>query len=233
MSLKRSSGFWTLRRRIASRRVTYRYVTTSSVGKERGLAFPNNSPGLVHWRDAARPGSDLTAIRSALLTLSLSGDLRSFVAAASDEELRDSLISSVHWDCGEANLEVVREQVALQTASRAKSVADATVTEGRLLVGALIAHLLDKSSSKGTRQSRPLSSMRSVKAICLFALPSTTIRRVARSQRGWVLDIHQVAVVTPNAIHLRSRCSNEKMPTTALSESLTKCGSALPAGKFR
>ena len=49
-----------------SKEIHCQYLTTSEIGKEKGILFPNEQPGLLFWRTAAREGSDLEPLRKAL-----------------------------------------------------------------------------------------------------------------------------------------------------------------------
>jgi hypothetical protein len=144
--------YWAIKLKNPLQQVTYRYLTTSRIGKEQGLTFPDESPGLEYWRVAAKPGSDVEPIRAALKTLELTTDLRAFLESSSDEDLRTHLLVPVHWDCGEADLAQLKEMTALHTAWRAENVAQATAHEGKGLVEPLAAHVLSLATQKTTRR---------------------------------------------------------------------------------
>lgn len=146
------NAYWAIKRKNPQQRVTYRYLTTSRIGKEQGLTFPGELAALEYWRVAAKPGSDVQPIRDALKFLELTADLRTFVEASSDEDLRAHLLVPVHWDCGEADLARLKEMTALHTAWRATNVAQATVLEGKGLVEPLAAHVFSLATQKTTRQ---------------------------------------------------------------------------------
>ena len=66
------------------------YLTTSTVGREKGLWFPGERGGLEYWREAVSPESDLRPLRAVLDTLSLHSELRAWVRAATDAQVRES-----------------------------------------------------------------------------------------------------------------------------------------------
>ncbi len=72
------NAFWKLKAKNPGQGVSYRYWTTSEVGKEQGLLFPDGKSGLVYWREAARVGSDVKPIKDALLALGISCELKDF-----------------------------------------------------------------------------------------------------------------------------------------------------------
>ena len=73
------NSFWNFQSSNPKKSVKFRYLTTSAIGKEASLSFPDGIPGLKYWRVAARDGSDVEPIRRALLSMTLSDDLREFV----------------------------------------------------------------------------------------------------------------------------------------------------------
>ena len=59
------AAVWTFQKKNPSRRVTGALLTTSGIGKEKGISFERLlEPGLVYWRTAARDGTDIEPIRS-------------------------------------------------------------------------------------------------------------------------------------------------------------------------
>lgn len=104
-------SFVDLVERNPEQNVSLRFLTTSPIGKERdtsdrvaGIAV------LEYWRLAAS-GAEVAPLRAALLRASISGRARSFIRTRDDERLRLDLLKRIHWDCGQANLEEVREQL--------------------------------------------------------------------------------------------------------------------------
>jgi hypothetical protein len=91
-------------------------------------------------------------MRTALRTLALGAELRSFIETAPDEELRTQLLGPVHWDCGKADLSNLKDTVELHVAWRAATAAQATARDGKRLVDPLVARLLSVASQKTTRQ---------------------------------------------------------------------------------
>ena len=93
-------SFWNFQIDNPNKTVQFRYLTTSPIGRERSLRFPDNLPGLLYWRTAAREGADVEPIRSALLVAKLSKDFKDFIRSASGVEFQDGLLRRIKWDCG-------------------------------------------------------------------------------------------------------------------------------------
>lgn len=142
------NAYWSTRKKNPGQRVSYHYLTTSNIGKEQGLKFPGNVPGLEYWRIAARPGSDLKPIRDALLSINLDQDLKDFVQTASDDDLRADLLAAIHWEWGAESLAGLKEAVELKTIARAQASVQAMVEDGKKLVLPLVGHLLGIAISK-------------------------------------------------------------------------------------
>ena len=97
------TSVWEFQAENPSRRVSAALLTTSSIGKEKGMSFPSNVPGLVYWRTAAREKSDVEPIRNALLALDLPSDLKAFIEKGTADELRSRIICPIRWFDGGAS----------------------------------------------------------------------------------------------------------------------------------
>lgn len=95
------NAFWRFREANRTRRVSLAYLTTSTPGREQGVAWPGDRPGLVFWREAARDGVDLADLRGLLLTLALDAELKAWLGTAGYDEVRTELLRPVRWECGE------------------------------------------------------------------------------------------------------------------------------------
>ena len=106
---------WDFQKKNPSRRVTGALLTTSGIGKERGMSFPGKVPGLVYWRTAARDGADIEPIRSALLCLDhLPKDVRSFIGDAPADALQSHIIRPLQWVGNRPNPDDLRRDVEEQ-----------------------------------------------------------------------------------------------------------------------
>jgi tetratricopeptide (TPR) repeat protein len=92
--------FWEHQRQNAGLLVTFRFLTTAERGLEQPSPFGDRR-GLDYWDSCKYPSTDLGPLKSFLLSqTSLPQDLRAFVAAATDGELRERLIRRIEWDTG-------------------------------------------------------------------------------------------------------------------------------------
>jgi len=71
------NNLWDLQQANSELVVHATYLTTTQIGREQGLWFPSQKPGLVHWANAATTLCDLSALREAL-NPSYSASRRSF-----------------------------------------------------------------------------------------------------------------------------------------------------------
>lgn len=87
------------------------YFTTSEIGAERALADRIDSlPVLEYWRRAAA-GADISPLRSLLVSDRFPQSVNEFVSAKSDNELREKLLSRIHWDCGRPDITDLYEEL--------------------------------------------------------------------------------------------------------------------------
>lgn len=80
--------------------VQINYLTTSNIGRERRLSFPDNAKGLEYWRIAAREGNDVEPIREALMSLDLPEEIIEFIGKSSMEDFQNQLLRRIKWICG-------------------------------------------------------------------------------------------------------------------------------------
>ncbi len=112
-SVKQSiESFWSMQESNQDKEIYYQYLTTSEIGKEKGTLFPNEQPGLLFWRTAAREGSDLEPLREALIKLEFSNtSLKDFIKNASPEDLRKKLLRHIRWESRAKNHELLEQSI--------------------------------------------------------------------------------------------------------------------------
>jgi hypothetical protein len=146
------NAFWTLQEKNAHQRVTIRYLTTSEIGREKGLQFPGNTTGLEYWRVAARGNADTLPIRRALSSLPLTDSLTGFVRDATDEEFRAKLLRAIRWECGAPPLDNLRALISQKLVWRGQRVTQANVREIEALIDPLLVRVLHIATKKADRQ---------------------------------------------------------------------------------
>ena len=112
-SVKQSiESFWSMQESNQDKEIYYQYLTTSEIGKERGILFPNEQPGLLFWRTAAREGSDLEPLREVLRKIEFnSASLKDFIKNASAEDLRKKLLRRIRWESGAQDHELLEQSI--------------------------------------------------------------------------------------------------------------------------
>ena len=176
------NNFWTLKEKNPRQRVTFRYLTTSTIGRERELSFPDELCGLEYWRVAARAGSDVQPLREALLALPLNNSLLEFLGRASEEEIRTELLRPIHWDCGEPPLDRLRERIARNLVWRAQQVAQAHVLEVEALVDPLLARVLHVAMKNEGRELSSVELDRLIQDRTQTQIPTEALRQLLAGQ---------------------------------------------------
>jgi hypothetical protein len=91
--------------------VELRYLTTSTIGTERGVSDrPGGIAGLEYWRKAAA-GSAVAPLRAILESEAFPTTVRDFVRVRNDAELRRDLLQKIHWDCGAPDFQTLRDDL--------------------------------------------------------------------------------------------------------------------------
>lgn len=132
--------FWEHQKNNPAIVVTFRFLTTAERGHERPRYF-GDIRGLDYWDSCKYPGTDLSLLRSFLLEQhTLPEGLRSFVAACSDRELRDQLITRVEWDAGSKPQPLIEELVNDKVAAYGDRVYNLPPAESAKVISHLLRH---------------------------------------------------------------------------------------------
>lgn len=90
-------ALWAFQEANPSKVVSAAFITTSQIGKEKGLSFPKRIAGLTYWRIGAREQADVEPLRSALSTLDLPGSLKAYLETATPDDIRNRILRPIHW----------------------------------------------------------------------------------------------------------------------------------------
>jgi hypothetical protein len=102
------AAFVDLVERNPEAQVTFRFLSTSDIGRERSVDDRADGEGvLTYWRSAAA-GADVAPLRAALAKAELSEGVRQYIDTRTDDALRADLLKRMHWDCGRPDLGAVR-----------------------------------------------------------------------------------------------------------------------------
>lgn len=99
--LKAINNLWRHRQLNPQRDIRLRFLTTAVPGQETGVFFGTVEKGLDYWELAARDErTPTTPLKDFLLGLDLDAGLRDFLNKADNQQVRNKLIRSIHWDTG-------------------------------------------------------------------------------------------------------------------------------------
>lgn len=131
------------------------YFTTSDIGKESAgtSAFPPGEPGLVYWRSIAKSG-DVTSLRRLLESESFVDQVRAFVRARDDEQLRNDLLRRIHWNCGQPDLGALRREFNQRLVVVARERFQLPASESESIADVLLYRVLEKSIGKVASERR-------------------------------------------------------------------------------
>lgn len=129
--------------------VRLEYFTTSEIGKEKSTSnpLPQNEPGLIYWRAAAKAG-DVSPLRQLLESEKFSDSVRSFVSDRDDEQLRNDLLRKIHWNCGNPDLISLRKEFNERLVVVAREKFQLPATESGKVADVLLYRVLEKSIGK-------------------------------------------------------------------------------------
>jgi tetratricopeptide (TPR) repeat protein len=108
---KAIDGFIDLLERNKEYVVTYRFLTTSTIGIEQSTSDRVNGEAVLsYWRRAAA-SADVSVLRAALKRVEFSDRVQKFIDSRDDEALRRDLLQKIHWDCGRKNIDAVKAEL--------------------------------------------------------------------------------------------------------------------------
>lgn len=129
--------------------VHLRYFTTSEIGREKciGADF-GGLPGLVYWRRAAAQAArtDLSPLREVLESPRFHEEVRQFCRSSNEESLRRNLLARIHWDCGQPDVGILRQELEARLIEKGKDLSSLSAPEARKLVATLAFAVLEKST---------------------------------------------------------------------------------------
>lgn len=190
--VKAINRFWALRTANPGRAVTAVYQTTSGAGRERGFAFPDDTPGLLYW-SAVASGADAAPLRAALAALPLDTALAEWLGSVDDARLRDDLVRPVRWLTETEPIEGRRNWLAGRIRTQRPGV---TVAEAFRVVDHLLLLLLESAAGVATQERTALDRDAEIERATLVQLHAEQLRALHRPA-----DFHP-------PLHLRQRDSS-------------------------
>lgn len=139
------------------RKVRLHFLTTSEIGREREICDrPGGQAGLEYWEAVAR-GAPVEPLRSILDSSRFSETVRGFVAARTDDELREELIGRISWDCGAPPIEAARVALELRICAVASVRNGIPANDAKNAVGSVIERVL-RTAIQANAEDRYLTS---------------------------------------------------------------------------
>lgn len=144
---------WELQEANPGRSVRLEFLSTSPIGKERKNPLIGGEAGLSAWRRAAR-GGQLDEVRLALATRFTAGGLATFVATATDDELRQRLIAPLTWTCGArdiVDIEADNRVALIELAHTVGGTPELSARAADTLLGFVLSTILQSADRRLTR----------------------------------------------------------------------------------
>jgi hypothetical protein len=136
-------GFVDLVERNPGRRVTLRFLSTATIGRELKTEHRVGAePTLLYW-NRAREDAAIAPLRDVLNGLDLTNRVKDFIARRGDEALRDDLVRRIHWDCGAPPLDAIKRQLEERLVVYAAEKLQVPSDEARHLSAAVLQRLLE------------------------------------------------------------------------------------------
>jgi len=140
-------------------KVSFRFLTTASLGRERDRADRVGDTGVLeYWRQAAA-GRDVAPLRLALLRAPISGVVREFIEARDDFQLRDELLKRVHWDCKQSSLPDIAAQLESSIIEFASERLQLSPTDCAGLAQVVVAEVLETIVKPGSQRRLVLADL--------------------------------------------------------------------------
>lgn len=128
--------------RNPNRQVTVRFLSTAEIGIERSVEHRiEGVAGLVYWKKAAH-SSDVEPLRIILEQLDLKAATINFIRSCSGNELRERLLKNIQWDCGQADIKNLAEDLESDLISLGASERLFGSSEVDKISASIISHLL-------------------------------------------------------------------------------------------
>jgi Cdc6-like AAA superfamily ATPase len=206
------------------------YFTTSDIGKESAgsTAFPLGEAGLVYWRSIANSG-EVTSLRRLLESESFVEQVRVFVRARDDEQLRNDLLRKIHWNCGQPDLAALRREFTQRLVIVAREQFQLPASESESIADVLLYRVLEKSIGKVASERRLTRAdlIIAIEACTRISVPRSMFVKLTALSNG--LGVPGGGSVQPSMVStpkLRWLIDGQALPKARgfLSRPLVECG---------
>ena len=105
--------YWELRTKNPDRRMKFRFLTRSKIGKEQGKLFGKNQQGLRLWNRCSGDEETITKISKFLYTTqNISGEVKDFLKRADPPEIYEKLITPITWETNSKEASSVERSIS-------------------------------------------------------------------------------------------------------------------------
>ena len=112
-ALNAINRYWESQTRNPDRRVKFRFLTRSKIGKERGNLFGTDKPGLEVWRRCSGDEEIIKRISEFLQNEeTISDEVKKFLKQTSLQQIYKRLIESITWETGSKDANSVKQSIS-------------------------------------------------------------------------------------------------------------------------
>lgn len=189
--------------RNPNRQVTVRFLSTAEIGIERSIKHRvEGIGGLAYWKRAAH-SSDVEPLRIILEQLDLKAATISFIRSCSGDELREKLLKNIQWDCGQADIKSLAEDLESDLISFGASERLFTFTDVETISASVISHLL-KLTIENHEQYRRLTRSDFIRLV-------DDATKVSLNRNDFNRLLKSLAQARPSDTGEREFCSDEDL----------------------
>ena len=107
------NNYWGLRTDNPDRRVKFRLLTKSKIGKEQGNPLGTDKPGLEVWSHCSGDEAAIKKISDFLQTDGkISDEVNDFLKIASPQEIYEQLIEPITWDTDGKDIDSIKQEIS-------------------------------------------------------------------------------------------------------------------------
>ena len=112
-ALNAINRYWESQIRNPDRRVKFRFLTRSKIGKERGNPFGTDKPGLEVWRRCSGDEEIIKKISEFLQNQEkISDEVKNFLKQTSPQQIYERLIEPIAWETGSKDANSVKQLIS-------------------------------------------------------------------------------------------------------------------------
>jgi hypothetical protein len=238
-ALEAIANLWQHQRTNPHTKIFFRLLTTARRTCERSKPF-GNIKGLDYWDRCRFPQTDPTLLRTFLKAQhSFTNELREFVVAASDDDLREQLISRIEWDTNSKALPFISDLIKEKLVTHGYQVHSLPPSDSEKVLPLLLKHVWDVVLKPEERSLRFSDFMHIFEEAVSERITKTELRRLRERSRlrgareikaagppEWDLIFEPVTPSTNDRLVLRSKLVSDLLPRLNAARILALCASS-------